>query len=295
MEAVRGGSTSFLFVLFYHHRLKLAGLRDALLSLSFSSLLYHSLSHNLNISLPTRLDYRATERDLAETLRFPPVLQEHECIYAPTAIMLLVSPQTLATSTVPTVSLQLPKLDNTYGAVFLGTFLALILYGVAINQAFNYFSVHTSDAWHMKVYVCLLIAMDTFYTVASIHWLYIKLINDFFQPTTLLLVDIWSVKSLPITMGVTIGLCQAFLVYRIWRIDQRYRFFVVIVIFLMMAELGEAHRSVWLHCPRTANQPPRYRIRQRCNVQSVSRQFSQRFSLPVSTYFALTELSRSIS
>ncbi|TBU51501.1 hypothetical protein BD310DRAFT_890685 [Dichomitus squalens] len=61
-----------------------------------------------------------------------------------------------ATSTVPTSPPSVPSLDSTYGAVLIGTFLGLILYGLTVHQTFTYFRVYTRDSFLLKFMIfCL--------------------------------------------------------------------------------------------------------------------------------------------
>ncbi|KAI0788217.1 hypothetical protein C8Q74DRAFT_1366976 [Fomes fomentarius] len=133
-----------------------------------------------------------------------------------------------------------PKLDNTYGATLLGTFLSLILFGISLNQVYRYFVIHSNDTWSRKGYVCSLVVMDTLHTVVYTHWCYNRLVVNYLNPLVLLSTDIWSLRALCMVTAITIFACQAFLAHRIYKVDKRYRLFIWFIAVLLLGELAFA-------------------------------------------------------
>ncbi|TBU51389.1 hypothetical protein BD310DRAFT_769544, partial [Dichomitus squalens] len=56
-------------------------------------------------------------------------------------------------SGLPALLLKVPALDNTYGAVLIGTFVALVLYGLQLHQSYRYFRMYHGDSAILKTLV----------------------------------------------------------------------------------------------------------------------------------------------
>ncbi|EJF58681.1 hypothetical protein DICSQDRAFT_128707 [Dichomitus squalens LYAD-421 SS1] len=76
-----------------------------------------------------------------------------------------------ATSTVPTSLPSVPSLDNTFGAVLIGTFLGLIVY--------------TADASLMKFMIMCLALLDAGNAVVTMHACYYYLVTNYHNPSAL--------------------------------------------------------------------------------------------------------------
>ncbi|TBU21807.1 hypothetical protein BD311DRAFT_677508 [Dichomitus squalens] len=91
-----------------------------------------------------------------------------------------------ATSTVLTSLPIPPSLDTTFGAVLIGTFLGLIMYGLTVKQTLRYFRVYTADAFVLKFMIFCLALLDTGNTVVTMHVCYHYLITNYYNPSALL-------------------------------------------------------------------------------------------------------------
>ncbi|EIW57950.1 uncharacterized protein TRAVEDRAFT_29832 [Trametes versicolor FP-101664 SS1] len=135
---------------------------------------------------------------------------------------------------------KLPAIDNTYGAMMIGTFLSLILYGFALLQAYNYTRLRFKDPTLVKVYVAVIMVMDTFQTILSMHICYWYLVTNYFDPTRLFS-GIWSINLLGVSVGMTLVACQSFFARRVYIIGSlKYRILVMITGIMFIAELGFA-------------------------------------------------------
>ncbi|KAI0353696.1 hypothetical protein OH77DRAFT_1522258 [Trametes cingulata] len=136
---------------------------------------------------------------------------------------------------VPSAGLPLPRigpLDDTYGAMLLGSFVSLILYGVELHQAYRYARVGFSDSKLMKLYVAFLVAMDTYYSTLCMHLNYWYLITNYFRPSHLF-TGIWSLNCMIIMP------CQCFFARRAYLIGgPRLRPILAFVGLMFMLELG---------------------------------------------------------
>ncbi|PIL32271.1 hypothetical protein GSI_05516 [Ganoderma sinense ZZ0214-1] len=88
-------------------------------------------------------------------------------------------------------------MDNTYGAALLGTFFALIMYGVLLHQTYNYFRVHWADSSGTKFYVVLILLLDTAHSVVIMSLCYLKLVTHYFSILYLATMD-WPLSVCPL-------------------------------------------------------------------------------------------------
>ncbi|KAH9933575.1 uncharacterized protein BXZ73DRAFT_77201 [Epithele typhae] len=106
----------------------------------------------------------------------------------------------------------LPSLDNTLGALLLGTFFGLILYGVVIHQAYRYFRLFPQDGRLIRAFlmrqgsissgcrtqVVAIMFLETVHTITCMHASYWYTVTNYFQPTALLFAP-WSIQFLRAT------------------------------------------------------------------------------------------------
>ncbi|PCH39978.1 hypothetical protein WOLCODRAFT_150029 [Wolfiporia cocos MD-104 SS10] len=68
---------------------------------------------------------------------------------------------------------------ETYGPIFVGCVLNILLYGIMITQTFLYFTVYKRDKLWMKLFVGLLFLCDTLNCAFDIAFTYMPLVNGF--------------------------------------------------------------------------------------------------------------------
>ncbi|PIL32311.1 hypothetical protein GSI_05557 [Ganoderma sinense ZZ0214-1] len=120
---------------------------------------------------------------------------------------------------------QLPHgvtMDNTYGAMLLGTFFSLILYGVLLHQIYSYLRAHSADSHWIKFYVALIFSLDTAHTVVIMSLCYSKLISHYFNISSLASMD-WPLSVITIVISTNIVACQCFFAYRVYQIGRKSR------------------------------------------------------------------------
>ncbi|CDO76120.1 hypothetical protein BN946_scf184876.g13 [Trametes cinnabarina] len=126
---------------------------------------------------------------------------------------------------------ELPALDNTFGAVLLGTFGGILLFGLTLHQTYQYFSVYTTDGPILKGLVVI---------VMRVH-LYHYLVTNYFKPQVLLK-GVWSIDVYPLVSGINMVLSQSFFARRIWLVAPQYRAVVVVAGILCLAEIASPYR-----------------------------------------------------
>ncbi|KAM5544746.1 hypothetical protein V8D89_001644 [Ganoderma adspersum] len=84
-------------------------------------------------------------------------------------------------------------MDDTYGALLLGTFFSLVLYGLVLHQTYRYIRLHPHDYTYIQVLVALSLILETLHTVSTMHVGYHALVTNYFDPTALTQ-HVWSLN-----------------------------------------------------------------------------------------------------
>ncbi|KAJ8486846.1 hypothetical protein ONZ51_g4586 [Trametes cubensis] len=150
------------------------------------------------------------------------------------------------------------KLDSTFGAVLLGTFLGLVLYGLGLHQAYRYARLYPEDAPLIKGLVSepeLLLAirilrqnaldpskviaiviLETIHSVMNMHTCYYYLVTNFFNPIILPKRGVWSISFLPACASSIMIVSQIFFARRVYLIGAGYRYLVALAVLFLIGE-----------------------------------------------------------
>ncbi|KAI0788234.1 hypothetical protein C8Q74DRAFT_668293 [Fomes fomentarius] len=128
------------------------------------------------------------------------------------------------------------SLDGTFGAILIGTFIGLVLYGMVIHQTYRYSVLYREDGVWLKSLVAIIFILETFHIVSSTHICYFYLVKHYDDPKRLL-TGAWSINSLTATSGVVIMLSQSFFARRVYLLG-RYRVVVYLSVACLLGELG---------------------------------------------------------
>ncbi|KAI0749999.1 hypothetical protein C8Q80DRAFT_1269786 [Daedaleopsis nitida] len=132
---------------------------------------------------------------------------------------------------------KVPALDNTFGAVLLGTFVGLVLYGLTLHQSYRYFRMYPGDSSVLKGLVIFVLILETFTSALSLHVCYYYLVTSYFNPLALLS-GTWSINLFPVVSGIVMTASQSFFARRVWVLGPRYRILVCIAAILCILEIG---------------------------------------------------------
>ncbi|KAI0706649.1 hypothetical protein C8Q76DRAFT_750225 [Earliella scabrosa] len=133
----------------------------------------------------------------------------------------------------------LPALDNTLGAIILGTFGAMLCQGVIYHQGFQYFRLYpTNDARILKVWVTVMLILETINCVLTLHICYAYMIEHYFDPAYLLAAPVWSMKILPLPACLSAVITEGFFARRVWLVSPPSRPLVVLAVMLEFAFFG---------------------------------------------------------
>ncbi|KAH9886307.1 hypothetical protein C8Q73DRAFT_716341 [Cubamyces lactineus] len=132
---------------------------------------------------------------------------------------------------------KVPALDNTFGAIQLGTFVGLIVYGITLHQYYRYVRSYPGDSRVLKGLVLVIVLLETWTTVLSMHTCYYYLTTNYFHPEALEN-GVWSLNLLPVSSAVVMLAAQSFFARRVWILGRGFRPLVVVVSVLCVAEFA---------------------------------------------------------
>ncbi|KAI0801449.1 hypothetical protein C8Q74DRAFT_1242142 [Fomes fomentarius] len=127
---------------------------------------------------------------------------------------------------------------NTLGAWLLGVAGSLLLNGMIFHQTFRYFRLYPNDRTLLKAWVLIVMVLETFTTVLTLHTAYFYLITKFWEPTYFFLnPTVWSINLLPIPGSIAALISQCFFARRVWIISPKFRSIVAIAIVLIFGNV----------------------------------------------------------
>ncbi|KAH9848345.1 hypothetical protein C2E23DRAFT_439283 [Lenzites betulinus] len=133
-----------------------------------------------------------------------------------------------------------PALDNTAGALLIGTFLGLILFGVTLHQGYRYtrFPAYERDSVYIKYTVAVVLVLETLHSALALHVCYYYLVTNYFNPLALLKRGPWSANTLPALTGLIVAVTQGFFSRRLFLLNRGYLVVIIFVLILLLGELG---------------------------------------------------------
>lgn len=106
-------------------------------------------------------------------------------------------------------------LDNTVGALFLGTVVAALLFGINIFQSYSYFHEFPNDSRLHRTSVLILFLLDAFHLLLAIRSVYAYIVTGFGDPLGLLDI-LWSIKLQVSVNVVVVLIVQSLYTMRVW-------------------------------------------------------------------------------
>ncbi|KAI0651201.1 hypothetical protein C8Q79DRAFT_18240 [Trametes meyenii] len=130
-----------------------------------------------------------------------------------------------------------PSLDNTLGAWLLGTCFGLIMQGMIYHQAYQYYRLYPNDRIILKLWVVVVVFIETVNSALTIHTSYVYLITNYSNPASLLGPPVWSLSILPIPASFAALVSQTFFARRVYLFGPR-RGRIAVVTAAMTCYLG---------------------------------------------------------
>ncbi|KAJ3991933.1 hypothetical protein F5050DRAFT_1046992 [Lentinula boryana] len=117
-----------------------------------------------------------------------------------------------------------------HGPMLIGTFLALILFGISVTQVYMYWSAYRKkDRNFIQGYVVLVFIADTVHTVFIMAYMYLSLVKHF-GDISYISDSTWVFAAEPALVGIIGGLVQSFYGWRVQILLGNW--FVTLVIFV---------------------------------------------------------------
>ncbi|KAI0648720.1 hypothetical protein C8Q79DRAFT_466210 [Trametes meyenii] len=128
-----------------------------------------------------------------------------------------------------------PALDNSFGAMLLGTSFGLMLYGLTVHQTYRYFRLYPRDTNLFKGIVLAILTMETLHSLIWMIACYHFLVTNYANASSLL-TGHWQL-NVAIT-GASNLICQGFYARRVYMLGTKNRWIVVVAVLTMTACLG---------------------------------------------------------
>ncbi|SJL15347.1 uncharacterized protein ARMOST_18840 [Armillaria ostoyae] len=119
-------------------------------------------------------------------------------------------------------STAIPSLGESIGALYLGSNIASILYGITNLQGLSYYRRYPNDWWVYRYSVTLLWVLDTLHVALSTHALYFYLITMFGNLVGDLESDLWSMKWQLYLNDLIVVYVQGLYAVRLWKLGRHF-------------------------------------------------------------------------
>ncbi|KAK0457537.1 uncharacterized protein EV420DRAFT_501105 [Desarmillaria tabescens] len=116
----------------------------------------------------------------------------------------------------------IPSLGESIGALYLGSNIASILYGITNLQGVIYYKRYPNDWWVYRYSVALLWVLDTLHVALSAHALYFYLITMFGDLVGDLESDLWSMKWQLSLNDFLVVYVQGLYAVRLWKLGRHF-------------------------------------------------------------------------
>ncbi|KAI1783882.1 hypothetical protein LXA43DRAFT_1102016 [Ganoderma leucocontextum] len=146
-----------------------------------------------------------------------------------------------ANTTVDPALAQWLPLDKTFGTYLLGTFLALLLYGLALHQAYKYYRAFRSDASFIRALVATVLTLETLQTLLTLHTCYFVFVTNYGHLLAALKDNgPWSLDVQPVVTSLTVLSAQIFFVRRVYEIGRWHRIAAASTVLFLVGQIGFA-------------------------------------------------------
>ncbi|KAH9939741.1 uncharacterized protein BXZ73DRAFT_99373 [Epithele typhae] len=123
-----------------------------------------------------------------------------------------------------------PSLDAMYGAVLIGTFVGLILYGITLYQSMRFFALYPRESMLLRSLVIGIIVFESIFSVLTMHICYFYLVTNYSHPERLAF-GVCYYRSYHASLS-------SFYTWRVYMIGRKYRLMAMVVALLLIAELA---------------------------------------------------------
>ncbi|KAI0065585.1 hypothetical protein BV25DRAFT_1913604 [Artomyces pyxidatus] len=129
------------------------------------------------------------------------------------------------------------EVDETLGKILLGTFFAIMLYGITVTQTYIYSNTSGEDRLVLKSLVAGVFVLETIHSGICIYNIYITAVSnfgDFSSPGKIY----WSEPALMLTGILLMFSVHCFFVRRVWKIPGNTSIITAVISFLALSHLA---------------------------------------------------------
>ncbi|KAH9932746.1 uncharacterized protein BXZ73DRAFT_101284 [Epithele typhae] len=127
-------------------------------------------------------------------------------------------------------------IESTFGAIFLGGCLSVILYGLCMHQTYGYYRSQYSDSPILRLLVAVVILLDTTQVALVTHSIYFYLVINYFNPAALLKA-VWSFDLVPAFAAMITITSQSFFLTRVALLGFKFKIAAVVSAALLVVKL----------------------------------------------------------
>ncbi|KAM5544109.1 hypothetical protein V8D89_002295 [Ganoderma adspersum] len=128
-------------------------------------------------------------------------------------------------------------LDGTYGALLLGTFFSLVLYGLILHQTYRYVRLHPHDYTYIQVLVALSLILETLHTICTMHFNYHALVTNYFNPIALAK-TVWSLDFFVLAGTFSQITTYSFFFRRLYFVAGSFKYIALLAVAFLGADAG---------------------------------------------------------
>jgi len=136
----------------------------------------------------------------------------------------------------PGALIKVPKVDNTLGAMLVGGFVAMALWGITCVQTYTFFLQKTRDSPLFKLSIAFLWALDTFDSALVGHFLYYYLVSNYLDPAAFES-PVWSVIIHVTNTSISNFLIRTMFARRFYALSGRNVPFTILIMILSATDL----------------------------------------------------------
>ncbi|KAJ7766308.1 hypothetical protein DFH07DRAFT_351099 [Mycena maculata] len=129
------------------------------------------------------------------------------------------------------------SLDTTMGIWLVSLFIAAILYGMGVIQAYLYFHWYPNDKWGLKVTVICLMVFETLQITLFLVGVYQPLIQHFGDLSAIFRIT-WVDATQLISGFLSAFLVQMYFAYCIYTLSPKYKIIPVFIVVLALLQIG---------------------------------------------------------
>ncbi|KZP08111.1 hypothetical protein FIBSPDRAFT_761919 [Athelia psychrophila] len=131
-------------------------------------------------------------------------------------------------------------MDDTLGALEIGTFISMLLYGVTSMQVYIYYSHNTmNDPLRIRILVPFLWVIETFQTICTVYYIYSLTVTNFGNVASISAAS-WSLSISSLFDGLVGALVQTYFAHRIHVLSTTWTITIVSWIGSFLALIGSA-------------------------------------------------------